>query len=91
MYDKRTGRAKFFSSDLLLDFKRRHSNSIEKVTTERIDDDRAQINPKEVDRYITSLDVMKHPSPPILLLSFEKTGFSKRTNKRKRKCVFVLK
>lgn len=77
---------KSFSCDWIIDCKRRYSDLREKVNAESIENNRAQINPKEVDRYITSVeDVMKDSPPPIWLLNFYQIRFSKMVNKYKKK------
>ena len=92
LYKARTGIDKFFTRDWLLDFKTRHQDSIEKVIACSLDDERSNISPDDVERYITDVEeVMENPPNPFLLINFDETGFGKRPDKGKRKKVYVVK
>ena len=92
LYKARTGVDKFFTRDWLFDFRTRHKDSIEKVIACSLDDERSNISPDDVERYITDVEeVMENPPNPFLLINFDETGFGKRPDKGKRKKVYVVK
>lgn len=92
IYKQRTGITKLFTRDWCRDFSRRHSESIEKVKTDSLDDKRASIDPIKVEEYISEVEnALQNPPPPSLILNFDETGFSRRPEKGKRKTVFVSK
>lgn len=92
LYKARTGSEKYFTRDWLHDFKTRHQDSIEKVIACALDDERSNISPDDVERYITSIEkMMEDPPNPFLLINFDETGFGKRPEKGKRKKVYVVK
>lgn len=88
LYKARTGFDKFFTRDWLLDFRTRHQDSIEKVIACSLDEERSNISPDDVERYIHDVDeMMENPPNPFLLINFDETGFGKRPDKGKRKKV----
>lgn len=92
LYEERTGLTRSFNRDWCRDFKTRNSDRIEKVKAGCLEDDRASIDPAQIERYILAIEnMLQDPPPPELILNFDETGFSRRPQKGKRKSVFISK
>lgn len=90
IFKRRTTLTHEFTRDWCHDFIRRHNDKISKTKADCLDNDRASINPAEVERYIADIErIMTNPPHPLLLLNFDETGFGKRPEKGKRKSVVV--
>ena len=92
LYQERTKDIRDFNRDWCWKFMKRHQDKIAKVSASSIEDNRAQIDPNEVERYIQEIEALiANPPIPQLLINFDETGFNKRPEKGKRKNVFVCK
>lgn len=90
MYKERTGKDKFFTRDWCRDFYQRHIESIEKVKTDCLEENRTSISIDALEKYFSDIEeVLLNPPPPCLILNFDETGFSRRPDKGKRKTVFI--
>ena len=75
-----------------MDFKNRKKETIEKVSASSIDDERANISIEDVNRYFDQIgQMMKDPPHPFLLINYDEIGFGKRSEKGKRKNVYIIK
>ena len=92
LYERRTGVKKQFTRDWFMDFKNRKKETIEKVSASSIDDERANISIEDVNRYFDQIgQMMKDPPHPFLLINYDEIGFGKRSEKGKRKNVYIIK